>query len=77
MRNFIIREQTRRSVGCGWEIDGTSWDLVPDDKRGALVAPAESAEGPTREHKVVFLMNSFDELRRKVPAGIALAEKRA
>lgn len=50
---------------------------MPDDKRVALVVPAESAEGPKQEHHVVFLMNSFDDLRRKVRAGIALAKKRA
>ena len=43
--------------------------LVLDGKRVAVVTPVESAEAPKQEHQVVFLQNSFDELRRRVPLG--------
>ena len=45
------------------------WDLAPDGKRAAVLTPVESAETPKQEHDVVFLMNFFDELRRRVPVG--------
>jgi dipeptidyl aminopeptidase/acylaminoacyl peptidase len=45
------------------------WDLAPDGKRVAVLAPAESAEAPKQDHEVVFLENFFDELRRRVPVG--------
>ena len=48
---------------------GTSWDLAPDGRRVAVVTPVESADASKTEHEVVFLLNFFDELRRKVPLG--------
>ena len=44
---------------------GTYFDIAPDGKRFAVVQPEES-EGPTH---VTFLLNFFDELRRRVPPG--------
>lgn len=49
------------------KLGGTQWDLAPDGKRVAVLAPAESATAPAPEHEVVFLLNFFDELRRRVP----------
>jgi hypothetical protein len=49
------------------KLGGTVWDLAPDGQRVAVLTPVESAEGPKREHEVVFLQNFFDELRRRVP----------
>ena len=46
---------------------GALWDLTPDGKRVAVVAPAGGAEGPRQEHEIVFVQNLFDELRRRVP----------
>jgi serine/threonine-protein kinase len=46
-----------------------SWDLAPDGKGIALLAPADSADGIKQEHEVVLLENFFDELRRRVPLG--------
>jgi serine/threonine-protein kinase len=46
---------------------GTHWDLAPDGKHVAVVTPVESAKAPTEDHEVVFLLNFFDELRRRVP----------
>jgi hypothetical protein len=31
--------------------------------------PVETTEVPKIEHEVVFLLNFFDELRRRVPTG--------
>jgi hypothetical protein len=51
------------------KLGGTDWDLAPDGNRVLVLTPVESAEGPKPEHEVVFLINFFDELRRRVPAG--------
>jgi hypothetical protein len=48
---------------------GATWDLAPDGKRVAVLAPVESEESPKQEYEVVFLMNFFDELRRRLPTG--------
>jgi hypothetical protein len=45
------------------------YDLAPDGKRAAVLTPVESGEAPKQEHEVVFLMNFFDELRRRAPTG--------
>jgi serine/threonine-protein kinase len=45
----------------------TDFDLSPDGKRVAVVAPVAGTEGPKPEHEVAFLQNFFDELRRRVP----------
>jgi hypothetical protein len=42
-------------------------DLAPDGKRFAvLMSPQAEPRSPT---EVTFLLNFFDELRRKVPSG--------
>jgi hypothetical protein len=48
-------------------LGGKEWALAPDSKRLVVMAPAESPETPKTNHEVVFLLNFFDELRRKVP----------
>ena len=47
---------------------GIGRDLSPDGKRVVALTPLESAGAPARGHEVVFLLNFFDELRRRVPA---------
>jgi eukaryotic-like serine/threonine-protein kinase len=43
-------------------------DLAPDDKRIVALMPATEAKGAQKaQNHVVFLMNFFDELQRKVP----------
>jgi hypothetical protein len=43
-------------------------DIAPDGKRIAALVPAvEGPEAQQAQNHVVFLMNFFDELRRKVP----------
>jgi hypothetical protein len=56
-------------LGTARSANGLAWDLAPDGKRVAVVVPVESAEAPKQEHEVVFLMNFFDELRRRGPLG--------
>jgi hypothetical protein len=48
---------------------GPDWDLAPDGERVLIVAAVESAERPKPDHEVVFLLNFFDEVRRRAPAG--------
>jgi serine/threonine protein kinase len=43
------------------------FDLAPDGKRVAVIAPVAATETPKPEHEVVLLLNFFDELRRRVP----------
>jgi hypothetical protein len=54
-------------AGAATIASGSVWDLAPDGKRVAVVTPVESADAPTQEHEVVFLLNFFDELRRRLP----------
>jgi serine/threonine-protein kinase len=42
-------------------------DLAPDGKRIVALMPAEKGEAQQSRNHVVFLMNFFDELRRRVP----------
>jgi len=45
-------------------------DLAPDGKRIVALMPATEAKGAQEaQNHVVFLLNFFDELRRKVPVG--------
>ncbi len=46
-----------------------TYDLAPDGKRIAALMPVETAEGQKAQSHVIFLMNFFDEVRRKVPVG--------
>jgi Tol biopolymer transport system component/predicted Ser/Thr protein kinase len=46
-----------------------NWDLAPDGKRFAIFpAPNQAAEDKGSVH-VTFLLNFFDEVRRRIPAG--------
>ncbi|HYL36063.1 MAG TPA: protein kinase [Bryobacteraceae bacterium] len=60
---------------CEKPIGGTAGsnknlDLAPDGKRIVALMPATEPKGAQEaQNHVVFLMNFFDELRRKVPAG--------
>jgi hypothetical protein len=46
---------------------GDSYDRAPDGKRFALLQP-EASEQKGPQH-VTFLLNFFDELRRRAPVG--------
>jgi len=44
-------------------------DLAPDGNRIVALMPVETAEAQKAQSHVTFLLNFFDELRRKVPVG--------
>ena len=44
-------------------------DLAPDAKRIVALMPVETPDGQQAQSHVIFLMNFFDELQRKVPLG--------
>jgi serine/threonine-protein kinase len=48
---------------------GTSatYDAAPDGRHIVAIMPAESVESLKSRHQVVFLLNFFDELRRRAP----------
>jgi serine/threonine-protein kinase len=45
------------------------FDLAPDGNRVAVFVPVVTREAPKQEHSVVFVLNFFDELRRRAPVG--------
>ncbi len=47
------------------KLGGTLFDVAPDGRRVAVLAPVASADAPKQEHEVVLLLNFFDELRRR------------
>ena len=56
----------RRLADLGLNVN---FDLAQGGKRIAALMPASTPETPQAPSHVVFLLNFFDELRRKVPAG--------
>ncbi len=46
-----------------------NYDVAPDGKRIVALMPAADSEGQRASNHVIFLLNFFDELRRRVPAG--------
>jgi hypothetical protein len=67
---------TRRPTGVWSEkqpgiaaIGSPNADPAPDGKRIVALMPAETVEGQKAQSHLIFLINFFDELRRKVPAG--------
>jgi Tol biopolymer transport system component len=53
----------------GTTLGAKNADPAPDGKRIVALMPVETAEGQKTQSHVTFLMNFFDELRRKVPIG--------
>ena len=49
------------------KLGGTLFDVAPDGRRVAVLAPVASTDAPKQEHEVVLLLNFFDELRRRAP----------
>jgi hypothetical protein len=49
--------------------NGSNYNLAPDGKRFVVFMPAETSEAQKTQNHVTFLINFFDELRRKVPVG--------
>jgi Tol biopolymer transport system component len=48
---------------------GLNYNPAPDGKRIVVFLPDKASEAPQVQNHVIFLMNFFDELRRKVPVG--------
>jgi serine/threonine-protein kinase len=46
-----------------------TYDVAPDGKRIAALMPVDPQQEQTTQSHVIFLMNFFDELRRRVPTG--------
>ena len=44
-------------------------DLAPDGKRFVVLTPADSPEPRETQSHVTLVVNFFDEIRRRVPAG--------
>jgi hypothetical protein len=49
------------------KLGGTLFDVAPDGRRVAVLAPVAAADAPEQEHEVVLVQNFFDELRRRAP----------
>ena len=49
------------------KLGGTAATLSADGKRVAVLTPVASPKAPKQDHELLFLLNFFDELRRKVP----------
>jgi serine/threonine-protein kinase len=45
----------------------TRYDLSPDGKSVVALMPDESPEGQKTQNHLIFLLNFFDELRRRLP----------
>lgn len=45
-----------------------TYDVAPDGQRIVALMPAETPVGQTAQSHVIFLLNFFDALRRRVPA---------
>ena len=45
-----------------------SYDPAPDGKRIVALMPAEGRQGQKSQDHVIFLLNFFDELRRRIPS---------
>jgi Tol biopolymer transport system component/predicted Ser/Thr protein kinase len=48
--------------------NGSNYNLAPDGKRIVVFLPDKAPEAQQAQNHVIFLINFFDELRRKVPA---------
>ena len=56
----------------GWSekrLGGRDYDVAPDGKRIAALMPVVTTESQQAQSHVVFLLNFFDEVRRRAPAG--------
>jgi serine/threonine-protein kinase len=67
----FVPDRPRVRVDTLESADAWGWDLAPDGRIAVLTAvPVESEQAlqlPPLEHTVMFLLNFFDELRRRVP----------
>ena len=50
-------------------VRAAGFDLAPDSRRVAVAVPFATADAPRQEHSIAFILNFFDELRRRAPVG--------
>jgi serine/threonine-protein kinase len=48
---------------------GREFDVAPDGRRIAALMPVETQEEQKPEEHLTFLLNFFDELKRRIPGG--------
>ena len=48
---------------------GSGFDVAPDGRRVAVSVTVGTPDVQRQEHSVVFVLNFFDELRRRAPVG--------
>jgi serine/threonine-protein kinase len=73
VKGDVFTPQTRRV----WSAERLAWahesqllyDLAPDGNRVIALMPPPGAEADKPQTRLTFLLNFFDELRRRVPAG--------
>jgi serine/threonine-protein kinase len=46
-----------------------NYDIAPDGKRFVVLMPAEGSDKQESQSHVTFLLNFYDELRRRIPTG--------
>lgn len=71
MNDPFVTEKPRlwlAKLGDAVQANGSAWDIAPDGTGVAIVTPVDSVTSKP-EHELVFLMNLFDELRRRAPLG--------
>jgi serine/threonine-protein kinase len=61
----FVAERPRVWASNVRDVDG--FDLTPDGKRAAMFVPLAAKGGSQLDNKVVFVLNFFDELHRRVP----------
>jgi serine/threonine-protein kinase len=49
--------------------NGANYDVAPDGKHIVALMPVDTPEAQQAQNHVVFLLNFFDELRRRLPTG--------
>jgi hypothetical protein len=68
---MVVEVQTSPELRAGqpkalFELNTSAWDVTPDGQRFLVVKAGEAVAAAPQLHVVV---NFFDELQRKVPAG--------
>jgi hypothetical protein len=54
-----------------------NYDVAPDGKRIAAIMPAEASGAQPAQGHVTFVLNFFDELRRRAGGKVILLEARS
>ena len=63
--SFVAERPRVWAANVRFTADG--FDLTPDGKRVAMFVPLATTGAAQRANTVVFVLNFFDELRRRVP----------